>query len=146
MFGKSLRRQTALVQLAKVRILSLAAGMMNSYACNTCYIMCNHFTTHCVLHTITSCHCCYKQQNYWYLLMCMFLHSQDARGVLRSSESVSCILNDWRAIDFETAAGQIMFSHQLPEHSLELFKECKEKLHHSNSCSRAQIVAFLLKK
>lgn len=50
---------------------------------------------------------------------------QGARGVLRSSESVGYILNDWRSIDFEAASSQVIFTHHLPEQSLELFKECE---------------------
>ena len=52
--------------------------------------------------------------------------------MLRSSESVGCILNEWQSVDFEAAAGQIIFTHQLPDLSVELFKECEQLM---NCCS-----------
>lgn len=68
LFGKSLKRQTALVQLAK-----------------------------------------------------------GARNVLRSSENVTLILNEWRCIDFEATAKHATYSQQISEGSAELIKECKRQ-------------------
>lgn len=105
MFAKSLRRQTTLVQLAKV---GLIYSMNNSteYFCIACSDLLLLF-------------CLCSQCHFAFSIL------QGARGVLRSSESVGYILNDWRSIDFEAASSQIAFTHQLPEQSLELFKECK---------------------
>ena len=55
-----------------------------------------------------------------------FLSSiQGARGVLRNSETVSVIMNEWRTVDFAGVAQQAAYRHHIPEHSIELFQECK---------------------
>lgn len=45
--------------------------------------------------------------------------------MLRNSETVSAIMNEWRSIDFSSAAQQATFNHQISEHNVDLFQECK---------------------
>ena len=45
--------------------------------------------------------------------------------MLRNSETVSAIMNEWRSVDFSSAAQQATFNHQISEHNVDLFQECK---------------------
>ena len=45
--------------------------------------------------------------------------------MLRNSETVSAIMNEWRSVDFVGAAQQAAYNHQIPEHAIDLFQECK---------------------
>ena len=106
MFGKALRRQTAMMQLAKVRMERRNSPLLQTSN--------SHLFQLSILSEI-SC----------YFNVCMCLLLQGARSVLRGSDSVTSILNDWRSIDFESAASQVVFPNQFSEQTTDLFKECK---------------------
>ena len=54
-----------------------------------------------------------------------YVVTQGARSVLRNSDLVSSLLNEWRCVDFETMSKQAIYSQQMSEASSDLIKECK---------------------
>ena len=48
--------------------------------------------------------------------------------MLRNSETVSAIMNEWRSMDFSGAAQQATFNHEISDHNVDLFQECKHIL------------------
>jgi len=54
---------------------------------------------------------------------------QNARGVLRNSETMNLLLNDWRMLDIDnTIAHASLSGHHLNEPAIAIFRECKNKL------------------
>lgn len=60
--------------------------------------------------------------------MSLYFFAQGARGVLRNSETVSAIMNEWRSMDFSSAIQQATFNHEISDHNIDLFQECKHIL------------------
>ena len=50
---------------------------------------------------------------------------QGARGILRNSELVTHLLNEWRCLDLESMSEQVGISQHMGESAGELLKECE---------------------
>ncbi len=60
---------------------------------------------------------------YWSVLL-----PQGARTVLRNTEAVSGILQEWRSIDFDSLSSQASYGQPVTQTQSDTFKECKSQL------------------